>query len=142
MTKFSILHISDLHKLEGTNYQGLLQSLLTDRDDYMAAGVPNPKYVVVSGDLIHGGDTVDEIRAQYSETKGFLEEIVNPHHARTITLEQTNFLDDVPDRQSFCWNAIVCSLPIVGNNPIANRPSACAHVRSENHQASLSSYFS
>ena len=77
MTKFSILHISDLHKLEGTNYQGLLQSLLTDRDDYMAAGVPNPKYVVVSGDLIHGGDTVDEIRAQYSETKGFLEEIVN-----------------------------------------------------------------
>lgn len=77
MTKFSILHISDLHKLEGTNYQGLLQSLLTDRDDYMAAGVPNPKYVVVSGDLIHGGDTVDEIRAQYSETKGFLEVIVN-----------------------------------------------------------------
>ena len=43
----------------------------------MAAGVPNPKYVVVSGDLIHGGDTAEEIRAQYAETKAFLTSIVD-----------------------------------------------------------------
>lgn len=77
MNKFTILHISDLHKLDGTNYEALLQSLLTDRDAYMAAGVPNPKYVVVSGDLIHGGDTAEEIRAQYAETKAFLTSIVD-----------------------------------------------------------------
>lgn len=34
MSKFSILHISDLRKMEGTTYEALLQSLLTDRDAY------------------------------------------------------------------------------------------------------------
>jgi len=74
---YSILHISDLHKIEGTNYQALLQSLLTDRDSYAAAGVASPKYVAVSGDLIHGGDTEDEIRDQYKETLAFLNDVVN-----------------------------------------------------------------
>lgn len=76
MNKFSILHISDLHKLEGTNYHSLLQSLLTDRDAYVSAGVVAPKYIVVSGDLIHGGTTEEEIRGQYVETRGFLEDLV------------------------------------------------------------------
>ena len=76
MNKFSILHISDLHKLEGTNYEALLQSMLTDRDIYVRAGVTTPKYIVVSGDLIHGGDTEAEIQKQYSETCGFLSELV------------------------------------------------------------------
>jgi len=77
MGKFSILHISDLHKLDGTNYEALLQSLLTDRDTYVTAGVLSPKYVVVSGDLIHGGNTAEEIRAQYAETKGFLTRVAD-----------------------------------------------------------------
>ena len=77
MNKYSILHISDLHKLEGTNYRALLQSLLTDRDAYVAAGVVAPKYIVVSGDLIHGGNTEDEILAQYYETKAFLTDVAN-----------------------------------------------------------------
>lgn len=76
MKRFSILHISDLHKIEGTNYRALLESLLTDKDSYQNSGILTPKYVVVSGDLIHGGDTEDEIRLQYSETKNFLEDIV------------------------------------------------------------------
>lgn len=76
MSKFSILHISDLHKMEGTSYDALLQSLLTDRDACVEAGMTSPRYIVVSGDLIHGGDTVDEIRSQYAETKGFLEGLV------------------------------------------------------------------
>lgn len=77
MTRFSILHISDLHKTEGTSYKALLQSLLTDRDNYADAGIPAPKYVVVSGDLIHGGNTEEDIRVQYRETKGFLSDVVN-----------------------------------------------------------------
>ena len=36
-----------------------------------------PKYVVVSGDLIHGGNTVDEIRKQYAETLDFLTDVTN-----------------------------------------------------------------
>ena len=76
MSKYSILHISDLHKLEGTTYEALLQSMLTDRDRYMEAGVAAPRYVVVSGDLIHGGDTVEEIKAQYDEVKDFLTALV------------------------------------------------------------------
>ncbi len=77
MNKFSILHISDLHKLEGTNYDALIQSMLTDRDTYVRAGVTKPKYIVVSGDLIHGGNTEDEIRGQYSETCSFLSQLVD-----------------------------------------------------------------
>lgn len=76
MKRFSILHISDLHKIEGTNYRALLESLLTDKDSYLNSGIIEPKYVVVSGDLIHGGNSEAEIRQQYAETKTFLDEVV------------------------------------------------------------------
>lgn len=76
MKRFSILHISDLHKIEGTNYRALLESLLTDKDSYQGSGIMAPKYVVVSGDLIHGGNTENEIRQQYAETKVFLTGLV------------------------------------------------------------------
>ncbi len=72
MPKISILHISDLHKIPQTNYESLVQSLLDDRNAYMAQGVMSPNYIVVSGDLIQGGDIIDEIRNQYSEVKDFL----------------------------------------------------------------------
>ena len=51
--------------------------MLTDKDSYVEAGVSLPKYIVVSGDLIHGGDTEDEIRGQYAETCSFLSALVN-----------------------------------------------------------------
>lgn len=63
--------------MEGTTYEALLQSLLTDRDVYIEKGVLPPKYIVVSGDLIHGGDTVDEIRRQYAEVTEFLNALVS-----------------------------------------------------------------
>ena len=50
--------------------------MLADKDSYTGTGVLDPKYVVVSGDLIHGGNTEDEIRVQYAETKGFLTQMV------------------------------------------------------------------
>lgn len=77
MPKFSILHVSDLHKMEGTTYESLLQSLLTDRDSYVAAGVVSPSYIVISGDLIQGGSTDDEIRNQYAEVRLFLEALTS-----------------------------------------------------------------
>ena len=63
--------------MEGTTYEALLQSLLTDRDAYIGKGVVLPKYIVVSGDLIHGGDSVDEIRRQYAEVTEFLKALVS-----------------------------------------------------------------
>ena len=76
MSKFSILHISDLHKMEGTTYEALLQSLLTDRDSYVEQNVLLPRYIVVSGDLIQGGETIEEIRKQYGEVTVFLHSLV------------------------------------------------------------------
>lgn len=76
MSKFSILHISDLHKMEGTTYEALLQSLLTDRDAYVEHGVVPPRYIVVSGDLIQGGNTIEEIQEQYDEVTLFLNSLV------------------------------------------------------------------
>lgn len=63
--------------MEGTTFEALLQSLLTDRDGYVAEGVVAPRYIVVSGDLIHGGSSEEEIRGQYAETRGFLEQLVH-----------------------------------------------------------------
>lgn len=72
MPKVSILHISDLHKIPDTSYESLVQSLLDDRNSYVAQGVMSPNYIVVSGDLIQGGSTNDEIASQYSDVKTFL----------------------------------------------------------------------
>lgn len=77
MPKLSILHVSDLHKMEGTTYESLLQSLLTDRDSYVSAGVASPSYIVISGDLIQGGASDEEIQNQYAEVKQFLESLTN-----------------------------------------------------------------
>lgn len=77
MSKFSILHVSDLHKMERTTYESLLQSLLTDRDSYVAAGVVSPSYIIISGDLIQGGVTDAEIRNQYAEVRQFLDALTN-----------------------------------------------------------------
>lgn len=60
MSKYSILHISDLHKMEGTTYVALLQSLLTDRDNYVGKDLMSPRYFVVSRDLIHGGFSIKQ----------------------------------------------------------------------------------
>ena len=72
MPKISILHISDLHKIPDTNYESLVQSLLDDRNSYTSEGVMSPNYIVVSGDIIQGGSTFEEIRGQYAEAKMFL----------------------------------------------------------------------
>lgn len=73
MSKFSILHISDIHKIEGVEYGPLFQSLRRDWDAYtIHEGIIAPSFVVVSGDLIQGGYTEEEIRSQYEEVEKFL----------------------------------------------------------------------
>lgn len=80
---FSILHISDLHKDENCNYNQLLDSLKTDKGRYQYLGIAPVKYIVVSGDLVHGSNKDDfqkacyEISQQYSEVTVFLQELAN-----------------------------------------------------------------
>lgn len=71
--KYSILHISDIHKIQGVEYEVLLQSLRRDLDSFTTHDdVLPPSFVVVSGDLIQGAYTEEEISAQYLEVDGFL----------------------------------------------------------------------
>lgn len=72
--KYSILHISDIHKSPEISYDSLLQSLKRDMDHYtLNEGILAPSFVVVSGDLIQGAYTEEEIRNQYSEVEFFLD---------------------------------------------------------------------
>lgn len=125
MKPFSILHISDLHKIEGTNYRTLLESLLTDKDSYQGLGIMDPKYVVVSGDLIHGGNTEDEIRQQYAETKVFLtglvREFLNEDKSRILIVPGNHDISFPHSRNSMIpepeTNKISNSLYFRGNHP-------------------------
>ena len=64
---FSILHISDLHKDADASYDQLLASLEDDRVIWRNGNptILEPSFIVVSGDLIQGGSTNDEIASQY-----------------------------------------------------------------------------
>lgn len=73
MKKISILHISDLHKRPGTDYDSLFESLLNDRVSLQSEGIRVPDYIVVCGDLIQGANTKEEIDRQYYEVRHFLE---------------------------------------------------------------------
>ena len=70
--KISILHISDLHKNEGDDFDNLLQSMKDDCEQYLRKGIAKPNIIVVSGDLIRGGKS-NEIKEQYNEVRSFLE---------------------------------------------------------------------
>lgn len=80
---FSILHISDLHKDESCNYNQLLDSLKADKDKFPSLGIAPVKYIVVSGDLVHGSNKDDakeaceEISQQYAEVAVFLQGLVS-----------------------------------------------------------------
>lgn len=73
MSKFSILHISDIHKIDGVEYDHLIQSLRRDKESFTECdGIIAPTFVVVSGDLIQGAYSEKEIREQYNEVESFL----------------------------------------------------------------------
>ena len=76
--KYTILHISDIHKSSEVDYDSLLQSLKRDLDSYTSnEGILKPSFIVVSGDLIQGAYTDQEIVNQYMEVEAFLDKICN-----------------------------------------------------------------
>lgn len=78
--KYTILHISDLHKGKNSDLNNLFSSLTLDCDNYIKEGINKPSIVVVSGDVINGAEgdnAIDEIRKQYSEVTGFLSNLVD-----------------------------------------------------------------
>lgn len=78
--KYTILHISDLHKGEGADLNNLFDSLVHDCEIYTQAGIDKPSIIVISGDVINGAEGVDaiaEIRKQYEEVTIFLTNLVD-----------------------------------------------------------------
>lgn len=76
--KYTILHISDIHKRKDVSYDALLQSLKSDYDRYSKYDhILCPTFIVVSGDLVQGAYTEEEIEQQYNEVEYFLGELCN-----------------------------------------------------------------
>lgn len=88
MNKFSILHISDIHKVNDVNYESLLHSIKKDMLNWECEGIVKPSFIVISGDLIQGAETDEKIAAQYQEVTWLLEEltklILDGHKERLI----------------------------------------------------------
>ena len=62
--KISILHISDLHRITADNVDCLLASFEVEQEYYRKNGIPQPSFIVVSGDIINGSNEKDAIKAQ------------------------------------------------------------------------------
>ena len=76
---YSILHISDLHKGDGNDFNHLFASLCNDVDSYDQY-IPKPEIIVVCGDLAEGANgegAEDKIQKQYKEVEGFLNKLVD-----------------------------------------------------------------
>lgn len=76
MSKITILHISDIHKVDDVNYHSLLESLKRDIVNWNNENIPMPQFIVISGDLIQGAKTDAEIISQYREVRDFLDNLV------------------------------------------------------------------
>ena len=74
--RYSILHISDLHKKDGVDYTALLQSLEKEMRLWQEEQILSPTFIVVSGDLIQGANNENEIQKQYEEVEKFLTSLV------------------------------------------------------------------
>ncbi|MGG7666904.1 metallophosphoesterase family protein [Dyadobacter sp. BHUBP1] len=83
LEKFSILHISDLHRSKESpiSNSALIASLISDREKYVGEEVNPicaPNLIVVSGDIVRGSsnpspeEAIQEIQRQYHEAHGFL----------------------------------------------------------------------
>ncbi|MDR2407939.1 MAG: metallophosphoesterase [Bacteroidales bacterium] len=112
--KFTILHISDLHKQNEDDYENVLQSLKDDCfkycDDF---SLSKPEVIVVTGDIIKGG-TPNEINIQYTQVSDFLNKLteffLNNDKSRIII---------VPGNHDIDWNrSRAAMIPYKINNEI------------------------
>lgn len=76
MSTKTIFHISDLHKPKDLSYETLLDSLVDDKTRWKEESIHFPDFIVISGDLIQGGYTDEDIEKQYNEVSDFLEKLV------------------------------------------------------------------
>ena len=77
--KYSILHISDLHKGKDSDLNNLFVSLERDCENYTHEGILKPSIIVVSGDVVNGAEgknAINEIKQQYQEVAEFLNRLV------------------------------------------------------------------
>ena len=108
MKKISILHISDIHKGADMSLKTLLQSLIRDSERWDEEGIRRPDFIVLSGDVIQGGPTEEEIAQQYQEAENFLSELckvfLNDHRERLIV---------VPGNHDVSWpHSGKCMVPV------------------------------
>lgn len=82
--RFSILHLSDLHRdhEEEQSNSWLVESLARDRQNYEGQGIPRPSICLVTGDLIFGvgrdaSDAAQEVVRQYRQAEEFLVSLAN-----------------------------------------------------------------
>ena len=82
-TKFSILHISDLHRIKKENIECLMSSFEVEKTRYTKQGIPPVQLIVVSGDIVNGSNNKDsleakqEIQEQYKVASLFLIKLCN-----------------------------------------------------------------
>lgn len=78
MNKYSILHISDIHRGPNSDLNNLYESLVNDSMVYESEGIVKPSIIVVSGDIAEGanGDRAEAIiKQQYQEVGEFLDKL-------------------------------------------------------------------
>ncbi len=78
MNKYSILHISDIHRGPNSDLNNLYESLVNDSMAYESEGIVKPSIIVVSGDIAEGanGDRAEAIiKQQYQEVGEFLDKL-------------------------------------------------------------------
>lgn len=77
-SKFSILHISDLHRITDADIDCIISSFELEKEEYKKLQIPPVKLIIVSGDIINGSkrknkaDAKKEIQQQYKTAKRFL----------------------------------------------------------------------
>ena len=115
MTKrFSILHISDLHRSLQDPFSNdeLISALVSDRDRYLHENpsISAPEAIIVSGDIIQGvplrtADYESEIKIQYAMAEAFLDEL-----ARRFLSGDRSRLVIVPGNHDVDWNTAFAAL--------------------------------
>lgn len=77
-TKFSILHISDLHRIKTENIECLMSSFEVEKSRFAEKGLAPVQLIVVSGDIVNGSNKEDaftakqDIQKQYAVALQFL----------------------------------------------------------------------
>ena len=124
--RYSILHISDLHKPENCNLDNLLYSLQRDCEDYKKEEICKPEIIVVSGDLAEGTKECGEaaetiIKGQYAEVKTFLERLTD-----YFLDGQKKRMVIVPGNHDYCYKVSKDSMEL---SPVENEKDDCQRMK-------------